>query len=247
MLLSFVAIGVVIPVVGLVLKETPQLMGLAPDGDAVGRAEEAAHRDQEEGLSLRETWQTWTFWLMVSAFFFVSVSFHGCIIHLVPMLTDRGLSAQEAALGASLLGGGILLGRVATGYLLDCFFASLVAVCFFGATTLGVTLLWSGADGNLAYLAAVLVGLGQGAELDLMPYLVSRYFGLCAFGEIYGYAFAVFALGGVVGPLLMGMGFDATGSYQLILGVFAVTTLIAAGLMTRLGPYRVWEPAVEAA
>jgi cyanate permease len=184
---------------------------------------------------------------MVSAFFFVSVSFHGCIIHLVPMLTDRGLSAQEAALGASLLGGGILLGRVATGYLLDRFFASSVAVCFFGATTLGVILLWSGAAGNLAFQAAVLVGLGQGAELDLIPYLVSRYFGLRAFGEIYGYAFAVFTLGGVVGPLLMGMGFDATGSYQLVLGVFAIATLTAAGLMTRLGPYRVWEPAVEAA
>ncbi len=246
-LLSLVAIGVVIPVVGLLLKETPQLMGLAPDGEAVGRAEGTAHSNHEEGFSLREAWQTGTFWLMVSAFFFVSVSFHGCIIHLVPMLTDRGLSAQEAALGASLLGGGILLGRVTTGYLLDRFFASSVAVCFFGATTLGVILLWSGAAGNLAFLAAVLVGLGQGAELDLIPYLVSRYFGLRAFGEIYGYAFAVFTLGGVVGPLLMGMGFDATGSYQLVLGVFAVATLTAAGLMTRLGPYRVWEPAVEAA
>lgn len=131
--------------------------------------------------------------------------------------------------------------------MLDRFFASSVAVCFFCATTLGVSLLWSGAAGALAFVAAVLVGLGQGAELDLIPYLVSRYFGLRAFGEIYGSAFAVFTLGGVVGPLLMGMGFDSTGSYRLALGVFAMATLTAAGLMTRLGPYRMWQPVAEAA
>jgi len=74
---------------------------------------------------------------------------------------------------------------------------------------------------------------------------VSRYFGLHAFGEIYGYAFAAFGLGAVIGPLLMGMSFDATGSYRLALWVFVATTLIAAGLMARLGPYRVWEPAAE--
>ena len=94
-------------------------------------------------------------------------------------------------------------------------------------------------------MAAILVGLGLGAEGDLMAYGVSRYFGLRAFGEIYGYTFAAFGLGAVVGPLLMGTSFDATGSYRLALWVFVATTLIAAGLMARLGPYRVWEPAAE--
>ena len=83
----------------------------------------------------------------------------------------------------------------------------------------------------------------MGAEGDIIAYLVSRYFGLRAFGEIYGYAFAAFTLGGVVGPLLMGVGFDSMGSYRLVLGVFVVATLIAAGLMTRLGPYRRWTAA----
>jgi len=206
-LLGLMAMGVAIPVVGLLLKETPQLMGLKPDGEAVGQAEASERRGLEEGLSFHATWHTGTFWLLVGAFFL----------------------------------------RIGVGYLLDLFFAPSVAVCFFCASTLGVSLLWSGAGGDLAFVAVVLVGLGQGAELDVIPYLVSRYFGLRAFGEIYGYAFAVFTLGGVVGPLLMGMGFDATGSYRLALGVFALATLTAAGLMTRLGPYRIWQPVAEAA
>src|SRR5712691_1797048 len=175
----------------------------------------------------------------------MSVSLAGCLIHLAPMLTDRGFSAQSAALATSLFGGGILLGRVGAGYALDRFLAVHVAVCFFCGTTLGIFLLWNGVAGGLVFLAAVLVGLGQGAEFDLMAYLVSRYFGLRAFGEIYSYTFAAFTLGGVVGPLLMGAGFDATGSYSLVLGGFVMATLLAAGLMTQLGPYRVWEVDVE--
>jgi MFS family permease len=240
------AMGVAIPVVGLLLKETPQLMGLGPDGEFVGRPEMPKPRSQEGGLTFQETWHTGTFWLLVSAFFLISVSFRGYIIHLVPLLTDRGLPAQSAALTMSLAGGAALIGRVGVGYLLDRFFAPYVAVCFFGGFALGIFMLWSGAVGGWVFVAVVLVGLGLGAELDVMPYMASRYFGLRAFGEIYSYTFAVFTLGGVVGPLLMGAGFDAMGSYSLVLAAFGVVALTAAGLMTRLGPYRVWEGAAEA-
>ena len=198
-------------------------------------------------MTFQETWHTGTFWLLVSAFFLISVSFHGYIIHLVPLLTDRGLSAQSAALTVSLAGGAALIGRVGVGYLLDRFFAPYVAVCFFGGFALGIFLLWSGTMGGLVFVAVVLVGLGLGAELDFMPYAISRYFGLRAFGEIYSYTFAAFTLGGVVGPLLMGAGFDATGSYSLVLATFGIAALTAAGLMIGLGPYRVWEVVAEAA
>jgi len=247
MLLGLMVIGIVIPVVGLFLKESPQMMGLSPDGETVAHAEAAKLRDQEEGLSCQEALRTGTFWLMAAAFFFISVSMHGCLLHLSPLLTDRGVSPQNAALAASLLGAGSVLGRIAAGYLLDRFFASSVAVCFFGGATLGVVMLWSGVTGSLAFVAAILLGMGFGAEGDLIAYTVSRYFGLRAFGEIYGYAFAVFTLAGVIGPPLMGMGFDATGSYRFVLGGFALATLTAAGLMTRLGPYRVWKAVAEPA
>jgi hypothetical protein len=94
-------------------------------------------------------------------------------------------------------------------------------------------------------VAAALLGLLIGAELDLMAYMVSRYFGLRAFGEIYSYVYAAYVLGSGIGPLLMGVGFDATGSYNLALGGLAISTLIAAGLISRLGPYRVWEAGAE--
>jgi len=87
-------------------------------------------------------------------------------------------------------------------------------------------------------VGAFLVGLGLGAEVDIIAYLVSRYFGLRYFGEIYGLAFGAFLLAGALGPLVMGASFDLTGSYSAPLAALFISTLIAALLMTQLGPYR---------
>ena len=243
--LGLMVIGVTIPVVGLFLKETPELMGLSPDGVEQTYIKATQPHSEALGMSSHEAWHAITFWFIFTAFFLMSVSVHGCLIHLVPMLTDRGLSDQSAALATSFLGGALLLGRVGAGYLLDRFTASSVAMGFLAGAALGVFLLWSEAIGGLAFAAAILVGLGVGAETDLMPYVVSRYFGLRAFGEILGWVLMAWGLGGVVGPFLMGVGFDSTGSYSVVLAAFIGATVIAAGLMAQLGPYRFWEHAVE--
>lgn len=241
-ILGLLVIGVTIPVVALLLKETPQMMGLQPDGATATQATPMSASGQEDGLSSYEACKLGVFWLIFAAFFLMSVSVHGCLIHLVPMLTDRGFSAQSAAFATSLLGGALLVGRVGAGYLLDRFFASSVAIGFLSGAAVGIFLLWSEAVGMLAFSAAILVGLSVGAETDLMPYVVSRYFGLRAFGEIYGCVVVAWGMGGVLGPFLMGVGFDSTGSYRFVLGIFIVATLFATGLIARLGPYR-WEAA----
>jgi MFS family permease len=154
----------------------------------------------------------------------------------VPMLTDHGISVERAALASSLLGVALLIGRVFTGYFLDRFFGAHVAIVLFSGVAIGISLLWTGASG-LTFLAAFLVGLGMGAEADIIAYLTSRYFGLRSFGEIYGYLFATFTLAGALGPVLMGAGFDRLGSYRAPLLFFLAATLVATALLTRLGPY----------
>jgi MFS family permease len=236
--MALAIIGITIPAVGLLLKESPHSLGLLPDGAAVDLETSRVPIEEETGLSFHESWHASSFWLIVAAFFLMSVSFFGLIVHLVPMLTDRGISARNAALAASLVGCGGFMARIGIGYVLDIFFAASVAALMFTASTLGFCILLVPTAGLLPFLAAFLIGIGQGAELDIIPYMASRYFGLVAFAEIYGYLFAVFTFGGVVGPVLMGKAFDALGSYRLMLGVFAVATLVASALMTRLGPYR---------
>lgn len=234
---SILSLAVSIPLVALCLRDSPQEMGLLPDG-GVDSLVPSAPRPEKQGLTWREARRTATFWLMLSAFALVGASVHACVIHLPSMLTDRGISAETAALASSAFGIALLLGRVGSGYILDRIFAPYVAMFVFTGVTGGLFLLWSGAGGAAAFLGAFLVGLGMGAEGDLIAYCSSRYFGLRSFGEIYGYLFAAFTLSGAIGPLLMAAGFDRTGSYRLPILLFVALTITATVLMSRLGPYR---------
>jgi MFS family permease len=225
-----------VPVVATLLKGKPQDVGLLPDG--APSAEFATGEAGTRGLSRYAAWHSRTFWLMVCAFFLVSASVQGCVVHMVAMLTDRGITVQTAALGSSLLGVAVLIGRVGTGYLLDRFFAPYLAAILFGGSAVGIGILWISHAKGMALAGAFLVGLGLGAELDIIAYLVSRYFGLRSFGEIYGSAISAFMVAGALGPLMMGAGFDLTGSYHTPLAAFFTFTLVATVLMTRLGPYQ---------
>ncbi|MFY9938125.1 MAG: MFS transporter [Silvibacterium sp.] len=226
-----------IPVVAMFLREKPQDVGLLPDGAPSGNST-AADDAGVLGLSGYDAWHSRTFWLLIGASFLVSASVQGCAVHMVAMLTDHEIAVQTAALGSSFLGAAVLLGRVGTGYLLDRFFAPYVAAAFFGGAAVGIALLWMGSSAGVAFTGAFLVGLGLGAEVDVIAYLISRYFGLHSFGKIYGFAIGAFLLAGALGPLLMGAGFNLTGSYHKSLAAFFISTLLAAVLMTRLGPYQ---------
>jgi MFS family permease len=172
---------------------------------------------------------------MAVSFSLLSATIHGCLTHLAPLLTDQGLSAQQAAAALMLFSAMGAVGRITTGYLLDRIPPRLVATSYFLAVVLGLLAALGSSDERLAWLFAALLGIGFGAESDLMPYLTARYFGLKSFGEIYGWIFGAFAFGAVLGPFLMGWVFDTTGSYQLALLILIPATTLGAGLMLPLG------------
>jgi len=235
-IVGFAVLAISVPVVSIFLKDSPRQLGLEPDGLQNSNTP-STQRSDEPGVSWSVARRNPAFWFMASAFFLVGASVHACVIHLVPMLTDHGISVERAAFASSLLGVALLIGRVFPGFFLDRFFGPYVAILLFSGVAAGISLLSAGATGNLMLLAAFLVGLGMGAEADIIAYLTGRYFGLRAFGEIYGYLFATFTLAGALGPVLMGFGFDRLGSYRAPLLVFLAATLLATALLTRLGPY----------
>jgi MFS family permease len=226
-----------IPVVGAFLKEKPEDLGLLPDG-ARFRDSRAAARADALGLNIHDACRSRIFWLMLCAFFLVAVSVQGCLVHISAMLTDRGLTAQSAALGSSLMGSAVLIGRVGTGYLLDRIFAPRVAASLFGAAAVGIGFLWTGSLTTIMFAGAFLIGLGLGAEVDIIAYLVSRYFGLRSFGKLYSFVFGAFLLAGALGPFVMGGGFDLTGSYRAPLAALFAATVVGTVLIIRLGPYQ---------
>jgi MFS family permease len=234
---GFSVLLIPLPLVTAFLKERPENIGLLPDGAGESHVS-APVAANDIGLTLRDAIHTSEFWTMVCALFLVTASVHACFIHLPAILTDRGSSAQLAAFASSLFGVGLFLGRVGCGYLLDQFFAPRVAGLLFAAVATGIAFLGFGHAIWSACIAAVLVGLGIGAEVDIIAYLTSRYFGLRSYGAIFGWIWAVFSVSGGLGAYLMGFGFDKTGSYVVPLIGFFWAAVLATLLIVTLGPYR---------
>jgi MFS family permease len=235
--LGALIVAVSVPIVGLLLVDRPEERGLGADGDPAGPAESGTSLAADGGVPARVALRSGTLWLIGGGFLINSTCAVGCLTHLVPLLSDRGAPPAQAAFAASVLGGAMLAGRLGIGYLLDRFFAPLVAMTLFGTGAAGMALLWSGAGGHLALAAAFLIGAAASVD-GVIPYLISRYFGLDAFGQIYGTVIAVNILGWVFGPLLMGMAFDRFGSYGPMLGIFLAAIGVAMVLMGRLAAIR---------
>jgi MFS family permease len=214
--------------IALFLKEPSQPASLLVDSPS----------GQIEGLDWRDIRKARTFWLMTAGFVLVGASVQACVIHIGPLLSDRGAPATFATLAVSVTGLAMLAGRAGAGYFLDRYFGPHVAMVLFAIAALGMALLASGVTGEFAVLSVFMVGLAFGAELDIIAYLISRYFGLHALGVAFGVAFGLFVLAGGIGPLLMGLAFDRTGSYRAPIAGFSIVTMLAAVLVARLGPYR---------
>ena len=178
-----------VPILAIFLKEKPELMSLLPDGGPSALTRWNT-READSGMSFGEAGRTSTLWLLLCAFVLVAAGVAGCSAHIAAVLADQGTSTRSAAFATSIFGGGLLLGRVGSGYLLDRFFAPRVAAVIFVCAASGIGLLRIAGSQELAFAAAFSIGLGLGAEVDVMAYLTSRYFGLQSFGSIYGFIFA---------------------------------------------------------
>lgn len=222
--------------VAIFLRGTPQEVGLLPDGAGVSPTR-IPLQAPVAGMTIGAAFRTRTFWILCAIFFVVAACGNGTSAHVAPLLTDRGVSGRSAAFAASLFGIASIAGRVGTGYLVDRFFAPRVAAILFAGATAGIALLWSGVTGSAAMIASLLLGLAIGAEADLMPFLISRYFGMRSMAELYGCAFGSYTLGNATGRYLIAHGFDATRSYQTPLAFAFVALLLAAAATFSLAKF----------
>jgi predicted MFS family arabinose efflux permease len=197
------------------------------------------------GLTSIEALQSPIFWKMAAAFFAVAVATAGVMAHIVPMMTDRGIRSQTAALAISAGGVALIGGRLIAGFALDYLFAPYVAMLFFAMPLFGIAILLCASTVAPSILAATLVGIGLGAEVDLIAYLQSRYLGLRQFGQTYGYFLAIFLVGSGVGPFAMGLSYSHTGGYSAALIAFGVGLLSTCAGMLTFGRYRFASVATE--
>jgi MFS family permease len=178
------------------------------------------------------------FLLLAGTYLLIGVALDGVVIHFVPILTARRLSSADATSLYALAGMTIFAGRIGCGLLMDRLRANRVGAALFLLSACGILLLQLGVGTGSLHLGAALFGLGVGAELDVLGYLVSRLFALNAFARTYGLIYGSFMIGTSFGPLLFGYLFDRSGNYEQVAWLAASLTLLAAVLLfvVQLGP-----------
>lgn len=222
-----VAVGVA-PILGLafLVREPPATnVGL--------RTASAAASANYDYLRQRE------FWLIAIAILGVSLAMFGVMGSMVPLLTDRSVPRDTVTMVLSIAGISSWVGRVAVGILMDRFFAPYVAATSFALALAGVAVV-AFSDAPLPImLGAMLIGFTFGAEGDLVTFLVSRYFPMAVYSRVLGAVWITWAWGGGLGTYLVGITYQATGSYRIALMVMAGVLIAAAAAVLSLGPYAV--------
>ena len=130
----------------------------------------------------------------------------------------------------------IIVGLLSVGLLVDRLHAPYIAVVYRLFPVFGCLLLAHVATTPTFAVVSVLT-TAAGAEVDLIAFLTSRYFGLKSYGELYGWQLVIFALGAGFGPFFSGWAFDMSGSYNISLHVAAAAFAVGAILIGLLGAY----------
>lgn len=231
LVLAVVIWVVLLPPALLLVRRTPEAMGLLPDGD-VRRARPAAEGPARtwptgDDWTLAGALRTRTFWLLIVAGSSQSLISTALTFHHVSFMTSLGLDAAFASTVFTMVAVCSLGGTFLVGMLSDRFAPRhLVAA---GQGFLLSAMLWSFAVSAPwhALVYGGLLGVTTGFSLAL-TIVWANYFGRRNLGAIRSVAATSMIASAAVGPLPFGWMFDLTGSYRLPILVFLILPAISA-------------------
>ena len=217
----------------LLVRRQPEDLDLQVDGEATGIAPDLSEPSGNDGqVALRRITGLPTFWLILVSLFLVATATSGIGLHLVPHLTQQGLSAGAAVGAVSVMAIAGALAALAFGLLAERMPPQLLLIL---AYLLAAVSMWvlMGAD-NLpeTYGFAVLQGIVGTGINTLAPLLWADYYGRRSLGSIFGLSRAAQVVGFAVGPLASALVYDRTGSYQGAFLALAAVALVAAVLLS---------------
>ncbi len=240
---AYLALGVltavlIVPPVMLVMKTRPEDKGLLPYGArpaAGGELPEQASvpgakatiSGAEGGWSVGRAMKTLPFWLVLVTFFFAGAGVAGVLQHEVRILQIMGIPLAAASFALGLTGGIGGMGKVAFGFVADRMSPKYTAILCIALQLVGVVILMFTHTTAMVWVFVIVFGFAMGGNITVQPLLSGYLFGMASFGTIFGWVLLAGAVGSSLGPVLMGVIFDASGSYALGLMIFVVAYAVA--------------------
>jgi MFS family permease len=238
--ISYLIIGGVLLVVVFIaaqfLKRDPSQINQVPYGANEAAGEKS--RVNTQGLSLKKALNTRQFWLIFTLFFCFSVGVNTVIVHLVPHITDLGISPTIAATFLVATNAAGIVGRVGLGGLGDRLGNKRLFLMTFTLLIIGFSGFVFIKDLWLFYPFVLIYGLGYGSGLTQESPIVANMFGLSSHGLVFGVASLGHTMGAAAGTLLGGYLYDISGSYQLTFIICVIASIVGLGLVLGLTPIR---------
>ena len=224
-ILGFIAWIIFIPVTRFI-KQNTGTIDVSGDNDGI-----------DGGLTFAEAFKTRTFWAYCLSWMFAAFIQWGIFVHIVPILTDSGISIVEAGLMAGLMGGMSLAGRIISGFISDRAGRKEVYIAAL-TVQLGALLLLTCVNEYWSlFVFVMLFGLGSGGWGGVIGAFPADYFGLKETGSILGFAVIMCGVGVALGPFTGGYIFDASQSYHqmiVICAVIGLASIITAFFMKKV-------------
>jgi cyanate permease len=243
-----------IPITWFFIKqERPEHYGQLPDGISPGtekeydkdtiyqKGKEYAENFQEREFTVKQALKTQAYWLTCLAWSVNILVNGGFSIHVVPFLTDMGISPTAAGGMLSLMVFSMIPSRFFAGFLADRIskdHLKYIAAGAFFLQGLGITVFLAHPGLLTAYILLILYGFGNGAPTPIRLSMGGRFFGRKAFASILGSTMLVTAPVSMVSPVYAGWVYDSTGSYNNAFLLFAVLLGVAAILVSFVRPPR---------
>jgi len=233
----------VIPLCLWVVRDSPESVGLTPDGVAAAPGTVAGG---VERVRSSEAIQTLAFWQLGGSFFTCGFSMALLSAHGVPMLTDHGYTPMFASWALGVLGGSSIGFTIMLGALSDRFGRRpVLSGIYFGRILIFSGLFFIRDNPSALLLVAVLGGITLAGTGSMTSALTADIYGRFSVSSVFGLIFLVHQTGSALGSWLAGYLFETTGGYGAAYAL-ACAFLFCAGIVAlRIdkGARRVWRPA----
>jgi MFS family permease len=235
--LGFAVWIILLPILVILFRNRPEDVGQHLDGLSLNpgvASPKLIHKSgqpepSEQSFTLKDARRTRAYWVMLVHTTIWALVATAIYFNLLPLFTSKGLSEGQAAATYSVIAISAVITQFVAGNLADRFPLNWLLSLAVASLTVAIFVLvlvnasWMG----LAY--GIFMGIMQGFGGVVGGTLWARYYGREHLGKIRGSIFTAGVAGSSLGPFMMGLIFDTTGSYELSLWIFIAILLPMVG------------------
>ena len=238
-----IAIALVLPVVGLLLPESPAAVGLPAYGTTQIEPVSAQYSPGGNMFSvafgaLARASRSMDFWLLCVTFGICGLSTNGLInTHLIAYCADFGIPSVSGASILAVVGAFSLVGSACSGWLCDRYSPRILLFWYYGLRGLSLMVIpFTSFDGISLSVFAVFYGLDWVATGPATFALTNEVFGRRDAPVIVSWIFASHQVGGAIAAFGAGAVRSLSGSYMLAFLASGVACMLASILVLRITP-----------